>query len=41
MHDFTDAQTNAIYGLWNVAALIVVLATYKNSPRRIPDPPQS
>lgn len=36
-YDFTDEQTNAIYGLWNIGALIYVLATYKNSPNRIPD----
>lgn len=39
IYDFTDGQTNAIYGLWNVLALIYVLLTYKNSPKRIPDPP--
>lgn len=37
IYDFSDDQTNAIYGLWNVAALIYVLATYKNSSKRIPD----
>ena len=39
IYDFTEGQTSAIYGLWNVAALIYVLLTYKNSPKRIPDPP--
>jgi len=40
IYDFTEGQTSAIYGLWNVAALIYVLLTYKNSPKRIPDAPK-
>lgn len=39
IYDFTEQQTTAIYGLWNVVALIYVLVTYKQSPKRLPDPP--
>ena len=37
IYTFNEAQSAAVIGLLNVAGLIAIVATYKKSPKRIPD----